>query len=48
MRQADQKRHSVLALQGLNYQVIASGDSFNDATMLAQADHAFLFRAPPA
>ena len=48
MRQSDQKRHSVVALQGLNYQVIASGDSFNDATMLAQADHAFLFRAPPA
>jgi phosphoserine / homoserine phosphotransferase len=48
LRQTDQKRHSVIALQGLNYQVIASGDSFNDATMLAQADHAFLFRAPPA
>ncbi len=48
LRQKDQKRHSVVALQGLNYQVIASGDSFNDATMLAQADHAVLFRAPDA
>jgi phosphoserine/homoserine phosphotransferase len=48
LRQPDQKRHAVVALQGLNYQVIASGDSFNDATMLAQADHAFLFRAPDA
>ncbi len=48
LRQKDQKRHSVAALQGLNYQVIASGDSFNDATMLAQADHGILFRAPDA
>jgi phosphoserine/homoserine phosphotransferase len=48
LRQADQKHHAVKALQGLHYQVIASGDSFNDATMLAQADHAFLFRAPDA
>jgi phosphoserine/homoserine phosphotransferase len=48
LRQADQKRHAVKALQALNYQVIASGDSFNDATMLAQAEHAFLFRAPDA
>jgi phosphoserine/homoserine phosphotransferase len=48
LRQADQKRKSVKALQELNYQVIAAGDSFNDTTMLAQADHAYLFHAPPA
>lgn len=48
LRQPDQKRQSVKALQGLNYQVIAAGDSFNDTTMLTQADQACLFRAPSA
>jgi phosphoserine/homoserine phosphotransferase len=48
LRQRDQKRESVKALQSLDYQVIAAGDSFNDTTMLGQADHAFLFRAPEA
>jgi len=48
LRQPDQKRHAVIAFQSLNYRVIAAGDSFNDATMLAQADHAFLFRAADA
>ena len=47
LRQADQKRHAVKALQGLAYQVIASGDSFNDTTMLAQADHASSLPARP-
>ncbi len=46
LRMADQKRHSVAALQSLNYNVIAAGDSFNDTTMLAQANHGFLFHAP--
>jgi phosphoserine/homoserine phosphotransferase len=46
LRQADQKRQSVLAFQGLKYRVIAAGDSFNDTSMLAQADHGILFRAP--
>ena len=46
LRLADQKRHAVSALQSLNYRVIAAGDSFNDTTMLAQADHGFLFHAP--
>jgi phosphoserine / homoserine phosphotransferase len=48
LRLADQKREAVRALQGLRYQVIAAGDSFNDTGMLIQADHAFLFRAPEA
>jgi len=43
---ADQKKHAVAALQSLNYNVIAGGDSFNDTTMLAQADHGILFHAP--
>ncbi len=46
LRQPDQKRRSVQALHELNYRVIAAGDSYNDTTMLAEADAAFLFRAP--
>lgn len=46
LRLADQKRHAVAALQSLNYNVIAAGDSFNDTSMLGQADHGFLFHAP--
>jgi phosphoserine/homoserine phosphotransferase len=46
LRMADQKRHAVAALQSLNYNVIAAGDSFNDTTMLSQADAGFLFHAP--
>jgi phosphoserine/homoserine phosphotransferase len=46
LRMPDQKRHSVAALKSISYQVIAAGDSFNDTTMLGEADHAFLFHAP--
>ena len=46
LRMPDQKRAAVRALQSLNYHVIAAGDSFNDTTMLAQADQGFLFHAP--
>lgn len=46
LRMADQKKHAVAALQSLNYNVIAGGDSFNDTAMLAQADHGILFHAP--
>jgi phosphoserine/homoserine phosphotransferase len=46
LRMADQKRQSVQALQALNYSVVAVGDSFNDTTMLMQADHGILFHAP--
>ena len=38
LRQPDQKRRSVEALQALEYRVIAAGDSFNDTSMLVQAD----------
>ena len=34
------------AFRGLNYKVIAAGDSYNDTTMLGEADIGFLFRAP--
>ncbi len=46
LRQPDQKRKSVAAFKALNYHVIASGDSYNDTTMLMEADHGILFRAP--
>jgi phosphoserine/homoserine phosphotransferase len=46
LRMPDQKRAAVRALQSLNYQVLAAGDSFNDTTMLAQADAGFLLHAP--
>jgi phosphoserine/homoserine phosphotransferase len=46
LRQPDQKRKSVQAFHALNYRVIAAGDSYNDTTMLAEADAGFLFHAP--
>ncbi len=46
LRLPDQKRRAVAAFKGLNYRVIAAGDSFNDTTMLAEADAGFLFHAP--
>ena len=46
LRQPNQKQHSVAALKSLNYHVIAAGDSFNDTTMLAEADAGFFFHAP--
>jgi phosphoserine / homoserine phosphotransferase len=46
LRQVDQKRKSVAALQSLEYKVLAGGDSYNDTTMLSQADHGILFKAP--
>ena len=46
LRQPDQKRKSVAALRSLNYNVVAAGDSFNDTSMLAEANTGFLFHAP--
>ncbi len=46
LRQPDQKRKVVEALQSLKYNVIAMGDSYNDTSMLKQADHGILFRPP--
>lgn len=46
LRQVDQKRHAVNALRGLNYRVIAAGDSYNDTAMLGAAHAGFLFHAP--
>ncbi len=46
LRMPDQKRHAVNALRGLNFQVIAAGDSYNDTGMLGAA-HAGFFIHPP-
>ena len=46
LRQPDPKRASVQAFHTLNYRVIAAGDSYNDTSMLEEADAGFLFRAP--
>ncbi|MFW6331893.1 MAG: bifunctional phosphoserine phosphatase/homoserine phosphotransferase ThrH [Thermodesulfobacteriota bacterium] len=46
LRQEDGKRKSVEAMQGLNFHVIAMGDSYNDISMLKAADEGILFRPP--
>jgi len=46
LRQKDPKRASVKAFHSLNYKVIAAGDSYNDTTMLSEADVGILFHAP--
>lgn len=46
LRQHDQKRHAVDALHGLNFRVVAAGDSYNDTSMLGAADRGFLFKSP--
>lgn len=47
LRQRDQKTKAVAALQSLNLKVVATGDSYNDTGMLAQAEAGILF-SPPA
>ncbi len=46
LRQADGKTKAVTALQSMNFQVIAAGDSYNDTGMLKQADAGIFFRPP--
>jgi phosphoserine/homoserine phosphotransferase len=46
LRQPEGKKRSVQAMQSLNYEVIAMGDSYNDIGMLKAADHGILFRPP--
>ena len=46
LRQPDGKTKAVTALKGLNFQVIAAGDSYNDTGMLKVADAGILFRPP--
>lgn len=46
LRQADGKRKAVAALHSLALRVVAAGDSYNDTTMLGEADAGILFRPP--
>ena len=46
IRQPDPKRTSVKAFHSLKYRCIATGDSYNDTTMLSEADAGILFRPP--
>nr|WP_269779117.1 bifunctional phosphoserine phosphatase/homoserine phosphotransferase ThrH [Propioniciclava soli] len=46
LRQRDQKTKAVAALQSLNLTVVATGDSYNDTGMLAQAEAGILFSPP--
>jgi phosphoserine / homoserine phosphotransferase len=46
LRQEDAKRKTVCALQDLKYKIIAIGDSYNDISMLKEADQGILFRPP--
>jgi phosphoserine/homoserine phosphotransferase len=46
LRQTDGKQKVAIALQSLNYQVIAIGDSYNDITMLKAAESAILYCPP--
>jgi phosphoserine/homoserine phosphotransferase len=46
IRQPDPKRASVKAFHTLRYRIIATGDSYNDTSMLAEADAGILFRPP--
>ena len=46
LRQDEGKRKVVQALKGLNYEVLAMGDSYNDIGMLKEAHKGILFRPP--
>jgi phosphoserine/homoserine phosphotransferase len=46
IRIKDGKREAVEAFKGIGFRVFAMGDSYNDTTMLAQADMGILFRPP--
>ena len=46
LRISNAKTKAVKALQGLNFKVIAAGDSYNDTGMLKQANAGILFKAP--
>jgi len=46
LRQQDGKRKVAQTLKTMNYKIIAMGDSYNDITMIKEADHGILFRPP--
>ena len=46
LRQRNGKKEAVRAFKSINMRVFAAGDSFNDLTMIHEADSGCLFRAP--
>jgi phosphoserine/homoserine phosphotransferase len=46
LRVPDGKRKAVAALKDIGFRVHAAGDSYNDTTMLTEADRGILFRCP--
>ena len=46
LRMPDQKREAVKRFHELKFKVIASGDSYNDTSMLGEADQGILFCPP--
>jgi phosphoserine/homoserine phosphotransferase len=46
LRQANPKRQAVVGFKSMYYRTIAAGDSYNDTSMLAEADAGILFHAP--
>ena len=46
LRQADPKRQAIVGFKSMYYRTIAAGDSYNDTTMLSEADAGILFHAP--
>jgi len=47
LRQKDGKRMTVLAMKNLYYRTISIGDSYNDISMLIEADTGILYNPPP-
>ena len=46
LRQEDPKRKAIQAFHQLNFKTVAAGDSYNDTTMLSEADAGILFCPP--
>ena len=46
LRQGNPKRQAIVGFKSMYYRTIAAGDSYNDTTMLAEADRGILFHAP--
>lgn len=46
LRMKDSKREAVKHFHALNFRTVATGDSYNDTTMLSEADVGILFRPP--
>ena len=46
LRLKDSKRRAILAFRDLGFSTLAVGDSYNDITMLREADRGIFFRAP--